>query len=726
MLAAIALFVVTATHAFALQGRVVDQRSGAPIANAEVSVLGRPGVAITDGDGRFVWTPDPVPPFEVLVILPGGRVLKPVLVESLGQAQPLLIAVTTLVEESVTVTGSAPSIEAPSASGTTLLTARDLQARQPATLVQALETTPGVSVVSEGHAAVPAIRGLARGRTLILLDGARVSSERRVGPSATFLDPFVLEGVEVARGPGSVAYGSDAFGGVIYARTRRPDPAMPLRFRGLASGGIGIPQGRIGGELSKGFGSGGALLLGHFRTLEDYRSPAGEVFNSGARDAGVLGRVETSAGAGLFSIGWQSDFGRDIERPRNNSNAVRFYYPEETSHRLTVAFDRRGLAGFHRINLSTYFGRQAVITDQDRYATATRARTIERADVRANDFHVRAVAERHVADLKVEAGAEVDGRAGLRATDSVVTFDLSGAHLRTDENLSIDSARRIDTGAYLNLETAIGPKFVASGGGRLDRVTSRNRGGYFGDRATAHAAFSGVASITGGPYDGWSVTAQVARGFRDPLLSDRYFRGPSGRGFITGLPDLRPETSLQFDAAMRYTGRRYRVALYAYQYRITDLIERYGTGLPDDFLFRNRGRARLRGVETEAQVDLGSGWSLELAGQFSRGVAVDDEAALDDIAPPSVSMLLRKELPRGAHAQLRAAAFARDTRPGPTEQVVPGYGLVDATGALPLSRGVELQVSARNLLDAEYLSSPDPRAVPAPGASVLGSVLVRF
>ena len=46
---------------------------------------------------------------------------------------------------------------------------------------------------------------------------------------------------------------------------------------------------------------------------------------------------------------------------------------------------------------------------------------------------------------------------------------------------------------------------------------------------------------------------QVARGFRDPVLSDRYFRGPSGRGFITGNPDLDPETSVQFDVGVRYT-----------------------------------------------------------------------------------------------------------------------------------------------------------------------------
>jgi hemoglobin/transferrin/lactoferrin receptor protein len=720
-----ALVLVSATALFALEGLVVDQRTGAPVANAEVSILGRPGSTMTDEAGRFSWKPDPVPPFEVLVVLPGGRVLRPVLVESLGQGQPLLIEVTTLVEESVTVIGSAPSIEAPSASGTTLLTTRDIQSRQPTTLVQALETTPGVTAVSEGHASVPAVRGLARGRTLILVDGARVATERRVGPSATFLDPFVLEGVEVARGPGSVAYGSDAFGGVIYARTRRPEPGAPLRVRGLLGGGLGIPQIRAGGELSKGFKDGGVLLLGHYRTLDDYRSPSGTVLNSGARDGGFLARAERQLGAGLFTAGWQGDFGRDIERPRNNSNVIRFYYPEETSHRFTSSYERREVAGFHLLNVSAFVGRHVLVTDQDRHATDSRPRSIERADVRANDFHVRGVAERHVRHVKVEAGAEVDGRFGLHAIDSTVSYDLDGRLDDTIDNVSVDSAHRTDAGAYVNLETPIRPTMILSGGARVDRVTTRNEGGYFGDRSTGNSAFSGVASITLGPYDGWSVTGQVARGFRDPFLSDRYFRGPSGRGFITGNPELEPERSLQFDAAARYTGRGYRFAVYAYRYRIVDLVERY-EDTPDNFFFRNRGKARIRGVEAEAQLTVPGGWSLELAAQIARGVTLEDDAPLDDIAPASLSAFVRKELPRDAYAQVRVAVFAADNEPGPTEREVPGYAMLDAAAGIPIGRGIELQLNGRNLLDADYLASPDPRTVPAPGASLMATVMMKF
>ena len=96
------------------------------------------------------------------------------------------------------------------------------------------------------------MRGLARGRTLILIDGARVTSERRVGPSATYMDPSVMDSVDVARGPGSVAYGSDAFGGVISVRTRRVAPASPWAVSFSALAGAGIPETRVVRQVSKG------------------------------------------------------------------------------------------------------------------------------------------------------------------------------------------------------------------------------------------------------------------------------------------------------------------------------------------------------------------------------------------------------------------------------------------------------------------------------------------
>jgi outer membrane receptor protein involved in Fe transport len=467
------------------------------------------------------------------------------------------------------------------------------------------------------------------------------------------------------------------------------------------------------------------LFQAHYRNFDDYRSPEGDVLNSGARDQGFLVRGEHELGAGVFSAGLQSDFARDVERPRNNSNVTRFYYPTEDSHRFTTQYELGELGPFSRAVFNGFFGTNSVVTDQDRIPTATVTRRIERSDVSANDFHVRGSAERQAGRAKFEVGADVNGRFDLRALDVIVDYDPSGQIVSQTENVSVDSAHRLDAAGYVEGEVSLRPRLLATAGIRADRITTENTGGFFGDRSTANGALSGFASLTAGPYSGWLFTGQTARGFRDPTLSDRYFRGPSGRGFITGNPDLEPERSLQFDGAIRYTGQRARVAFFVYHYRIDSLIERYQTE-PDTFFFRNRDRVVIKGVEAEFQSDLRAGLILQIAAQLQRGEAVEDDAPLDDLAPATISAQLHKAFGRRAFVQVRGAAYGRDDRPGPSEVEVAGYGLVDAAGGYRFTEGLELRLNLRNLLDHSYLVNSDPRAILAPGMSAMATVEIRW
>jgi hemoglobin/transferrin/lactoferrin receptor protein len=712
-----------AQTALAFEGRVVEQRTGAPIAGAQITIVGLQGSVQADTDGRFTWKPDPKPPFVVLVVLPGGQVAKPVVVEKLDEVGVIDVHVEAAVSEEVTVAaGVAPSIEAAPGAGMTMLSPRDFTLRAPANLMQTIENVPGVSQVSEGQAAVPAVRGLARGRTLILIDGSRVTSERRVGPSATFLDPSMLDGVDIARGPASVAYGSDALGGVISVRTRRPRYSGTF-VDGSATVGVGIPERRVDGTLSRGFGKGGVLISAHARAADDYRGPGADVLNSGWSDRGLLVRAEHALGGGLLSGSWQSDFGRDIDRPRSNSNLVRFYYPFEDSHRFNASYERSELGPFDLVKLSGFLGSMKQRTDQDRIPTPGRPRDITRADVAARDFQLRVSADKTVGRTRLDVGADVNGRFGLEAHDILIQYDLAGGVTSHTDNLSTASAHRTDTGLFVQAQTALGSWATAAGGLRADYVRNVNEGGYFGDLVVSHGAAAGLASITAKPFSHVTLTAQIARGFRDPTLSDRFYRGPTGRGFITGNPDLRPETSLQVDLAARYASGRMRLAGYFYHYRIRNLVERYLTATDFSF-FRNRGRAQLRGVEFEAQVDAGAGFALEGAAQVGRGRALDDNAALDDITPDTLSITLRKAFGEKVTSFVRLAGYAMDDRPGPSEVEQPGHTNLDAGVGYAITRQVEVRAAARNLLNARYYASPDPRWVWAPGRSAFATLKV--
>jgi len=708
-----------------IAGRVIDARSGATVAGAEITIVGQPGSVKTDDEGRFQWPLAPLPPIDVIVVLRDGRVARPIRLTALEDTQQLTLTIDATISQAVTVLGVAPTIDASPAASTTLLTSRYLDLRRSQTLGQAIDVIPGVSTIAEGQSAVPAIRGMARGRTLILVDGGRASAERRAGANASFLDPAMVQSIEVSRGPASVAYGSDAFGGVIAARTRGPELAKPVRVRFAGTVASGVPERSGDLELSKGYGSGGILVGVRARDFDDYDSPSGVVTNSAWRDQGVRVRWAQVRGEGLVSVGWQSDFGRSLGRPRSDSDVILASSPFEDSHRLTASYERRSLGAFRNLRVDALAGALRQRNEQDRLPIATRPRSVERADVTSRDLQLRVSGERAVGPARLQIGADVQGRYGLEALDTTLGYNLAGAVVSETATVSIDSAHRTAGALFAETHMQLARPLRVTGGIRVDVVGYTNTAGFFGDRSAAHAAPAGLFAATLTPTERVTVTAQVARGFRDPMLSDRFYRGPVGRGFIEGNPDLKPEKSLQFDLSARYVVGPVRLAAAGYHYRITDLVERYSS-TATLFLFRNRGRAELRGVELEAQATLPRALTLTMTAETSRGRDAADRTPLDDVAPASASVTVRHGTGDRLTTYLRLEVVGAHDAAGPSEVPTAAYEIVDAGISWRLSGHAELRGALRNLLNETYQSSAGPRWVWAPGRQVSLTTVVAF
>ncbi|HEY2434027.1 MAG TPA: TonB-dependent receptor [Vicinamibacterales bacterium] len=698
-----------------------------PVAGAQVLIVGYRGVERTDATGHFRWAAVPPPaPVTLIVILPDGHVARPIRVESWTTAGDLMLDAEAVVTDTVTVDGVAPTIDSAPAASTTLLPAADIEQRAPATLTQALENVPGVAAIADGgQGAVPAIRGLGRDRSLILLDGNRVSTERRAGPNASFLDPATVSSIEVARGAGSVAYGSDAFGGVIAASTRRPDYHAPWTARVSGTVGAGIPEARGEVELSRGYGSGGILVAVHAREFDDYRAPTGTVPNSGWKDGGISALWEHSTGSGTWSAGWITGLDRDIGRPRNDATTITATTPYEDSHRLTLSYQARLAGWFRNVRFGGLYGTSRERTEQDRLATAKQPRQLAQADMSSRDGQLRITGEHGFGRIRLQMGADYQGRYGLEATDTTVAYTLAGDLASSVANPSIESAHRHGLGIFGQADAQVTPRLRLSGGLRADTVHNINEGGYFGDRRVINSAVAGLASATYTVAPRTTLTAQVARGFRDPTLTDRFYRGPVGRGFIEGNPDLEPETSRQIDVTARWENGPLRVSAACYDYRIANLVERYLVGTTN-FFFRNRGAGDLRGGEVEAQASVPYGFLMDVTAQTSRGHDADTGAPLDDIAPPSVALVVRHAAGNRMSSYLRIAAIARHDAAGPSEVPTPGYVPLDAGVTWHWSRSGELSGLLRNALDQRFYSNAGPRWVDAPGRNGTLTLLLRF
>ena len=587
--------------------------------------------------------------------------------------------------ETVTVTtGVAPNIEGTPAAAPVIVGSEEIEQRKPAHVAEAIAATPGVSLRGEGPPAVPVVRGLAGGRTLLLIDDARIVSERRAGPSATFIDPLSLGSIEVSRGPGSVAYGSDAIGGVVHMRPRDPVPGSPeVRYDAWAA--FGGQSARSAAAEASADLLGGALLASlHARAADDAHDANGDVIiNSQYRDRGALLRFVRDAEWGRLRTGFMTSVARDVGAPASTADITT--YPDERASLLTLAIDTGTLA------LRASAGAHSVTT------TRTRSTGVESTAVKARDASLRVSHERAGERSRLVTGVDFVSRLNLRASGS------------------IEDADRYDTGAYVSWDGRVANALQLAGGARVDAIATRNRGGYFGDRETDDTALSGYAAATAGPFSGVTATLQVASGYREPVLSDRYFRGVSGRGFVTGNPELEPERSLQFDGGLRWTRGATRAALFAYEYRIRNLVERYRE--ERDFFFRNQGEARIRGIEAEVGARLREHVEVQLGGAIARG-ETDAGTALDDIAPPTLHASLRWAGPTTS-AFVSASAYARDDRPGPVEVERPGYLEIDAGTGWRFSPWLEVRVVVRNLTNVQRFGSTDEEAAFAPGRSVM-------
>ncbi|WNV11286.1 TonB-dependent hemoglobin/transferrin/lactoferrin family receptor [Tardiphaga sp. 709] len=183
-----------------------------------------------------------------------------------------------------------------------VVTQEQIQLQQPSRLSQLFYNVPGVWMQDRGDDPSTAIniRGLQDfGRVAVVVDGARQNYQRS-GHNANgsfFLDPELIGGIDITRGPTANIYGSGAIGGVASFRTKDINDVLRPGERW----GVDM-SGSYGSNNNRGLGSvfggvrvdptvdvfGGAV----YRTQGNYKDGAGtEIGNTGNDIAAGLMKV---------------------------------------------------------------------------------------------------------------------------------------------------------------------------------------------------------------------------------------------------------------------------------------------------------------------------------------------------------------------------------------------------------------------------------------------------
>ncbi|MBI5406098.1 MAG: TonB-dependent receptor [Nitrospirae bacterium] len=134
----------------------------------------------------------------------------------------------------------------------TVISRKEIEEGQAATLSELLRDVPGLDVVQQGGAGKTTsifIRGAESRHTLVLIDGIRVNSPTAGGFDFADLNIGDVERIEIIRSPLSTLYGSDAIGGVIQIITKRGTASSATV--GFEGGSYGTAKEDISAEVKK-------------------------------------------------------------------------------------------------------------------------------------------------------------------------------------------------------------------------------------------------------------------------------------------------------------------------------------------------------------------------------------------------------------------------------------------------------------------------------------------
>jgi iron complex outermembrane receptor protein len=172
---------------------------------------------------------------------------------------------------------------------TSVLAGQELTKQLESSLGATLENQPGLASRSFGPSpSRPVIRGLDGDRVQILQDGQRTGDlSSQSGDHGVSVNPAAAERIEVVRGPATLLYGANAFGGLVNIITN-DIPTRP--FQGAAGevvfdAGTAAEETGGAGHVRLGNGRFAANIGGGGRRSDDFDTPTGAVANSQSRNA---------------------------------------------------------------------------------------------------------------------------------------------------------------------------------------------------------------------------------------------------------------------------------------------------------------------------------------------------------------------------------------------------------------------------------------------------------
>ena len=549
---------------------------------------------------------------------------------------------------------------------------------------EALTLQPSVSLNGQpGLFQTLNIRGLARQRVQSFLNGMRLTSERRGGVSASFLDPLLLGGVEIIQGPASTYYGSGALAGALQLLLR--EDASPWLSTGFASDGN--ERNLAAGAGNANYSAGIAL-----RQRDDGKTVKGDTKFD--RFDQLSAYYQRQFNLGDYSVDWQliGSKAKDIGKDNSQFPLQRMVlYPEE-NHLLSQV--KLSGTGDWAARLSLHY--QDLLTRETLESRAVNQVNQSRVSEVANrsmDIGLTLEDKWQAGQLSGQYGFDYFGRRGVNARqDDFILSRLLGSTQSLDDGKENESALFATANRDFNFASVhLGGRwtYFTQGDSKSEKI-SQSRGSYF---LTVRK-----------PLGDWNLSLSYGTSSRFASLTERLFIGTTGRGEVVGNLRLLPEDSSELDIGIDYQSERLAFELHRFAMDIDDFIERI-TFDESTLSYRNLLSGDLSGWQYRVALFLSNPWQLALSGQRVTGSS-DSENTLIDIPAARHQVDLSYSAPIWSlNMSLRRRLDKKDF--GATERVLQAANIGALSFRIDLSDRWQMQAGIENLFDETYFSSAD-------------------
>ncbi len=620
--------------------------------------------------------------------------------------------------EVITITDKAPidfdiTLPAPK----TTISTEEIRQGARENLANVMQNSPGVCMIGKGgYSLVPSIRGLARNRILLIVDGVKLISERRTGPSGSFINPYIIDHIDIHRGPYSIFYGSDAIGGIINITTLSPHPYQPLSMDMLLGYKTVNQEKTASFRLSGSHEKTGYLLEFNGKDANEYSSSEGTIGQSQYSDYDVMFKINHKKGDSNLNLMLLHYEGRNIGKPRPDSKFKPTWYPQERNTIINVGYQRNRWLYMDSWDLSFYYYPSLLKTTSYKLNNQLIRTSESYATVEGSNFGFKLQGVNQLGNKnQINLGIDYMGRGGISDNNRSIDVDENGNIINETKTISLNDASQNNIGLFIKHSAIINKYFDITWGTRLDYIQNNNPQESNNSLTRSKHSLTGYIGTLFRLTPGASIIANLGKAFRFPSLSELYYYGLTGRGIITGNPDLQPEKSLNFDIGFRYLGESWYIGIYGFTNSIDNIIERYSAG--DNYFYENLQKGRISGIEGEFYALLSNSWQLSTNFHHMVGKELNTDDYLNDI-PPSRLFLALKFSKNRLQLEPRLTFAANKYNLGSSEVPIEGYVLFDSRMIFHINQNVKLHLIGSNLLNQNYRLTADEKGVAAPGRSI--------